>query len=342
MEALLGPWDATTAAIALALAAATILGLGPRLAHVVERLADLTGLGEALAGAVLLAAATSLPGLVTTGVAAAAGEASLAVSNSIGGIAAQTAFVVAGDLALRRVNLEHAAASLPNIFSAQLLVTLLAAVLLASAVPGVSWFGVHPVSVVIPAVYLYGLHVTRTIGEQPMWRPIVTPETTDEEPDDETQLAAGTRELWTKFAVLAVVMAAAGYVVGRGGVTLIAEAGLSGTFVGAAMTSIATSLPELVTTVAAVRAGAVTLAVAGLIGGNTFDVLMVPMADVIFRDGPVYAALLTSDRALIAWAIVLTTVLAAGLVRRQKAGIGFEGAAIIVLYLGGLVVFSQL
>lgn len=318
-----------------------ILLLGPRLARNVDRLADATGLGEALTGAVLLAAATSLPGLITTGVAAQAGQASLAVSNSIGGIAAQTAFVVAGDLALRRVNLEHAAASLPNIFSAQLLVTLLAGVLLAAIAPDVAFFGVHPVSLVIPAVYLYGLSISRRIGQQPMWRPTATPETTEDEPDGDVELD-GTRTLWLRFAGLAAVMAAAGYAVGRAGVVLVDEVGLTGTFVGAAVTSVATSLPELVTTIAAVRAGAVTLAVAGLIGGNTFDVLMVPMADVIFRDGSVYGALQVSDEALIAWAIVLTTVLGAGLVRRQKAGIGFEGIAILLLYAGGLVAFSQL
>jgi cation:H+ antiporter len=64
---------------------------------------------------VLVGAVTSLPGLVTSVVGAADGDASFAVSNSLGGIAAQTSFLALADLTYRRANLEHAAASLPNL-----------------------------------------------------------------------------------------------------------------------------------------------------------------------------------------------------------------------------------
>ena len=51
------------------------------------------------------------------------------------------------------------------------------------------------------------------------------------------------------------------------------------------MTAVATSLPELVTTLAAVRRGAAQLAVGGIIGGNAFDVLFLSASDVAYRDG---------------------------------------------------------
>jgi len=67
------------------------------------------------ASALLLGAATSLPGVVTTAVGASAGDGGFAVSNALGGIAVQTAFITVADLSLGRVNLEHNAASLPNV-----------------------------------------------------------------------------------------------------------------------------------------------------------------------------------------------------------------------------------
>ena len=65
----------------------------------------------------------------------------------------------------------------------------------------------------------------------------------------------------------------AGWGIAKTGAVIAEGAGISQSVVGALFTAVVTSLPELITTVAAVRRGAVTLAVGGIIGGNTFDVL---------------------------------------------------------------------
>jgi cation:H+ antiporter len=85
--------------IALFLVAAiTLMLVGSRFAGVVDEIADRTGIGEAIAGAVLLGATTSLPGLMTSVIAAWEGQAGFAVSNSVGGIAAQTTFLAVADM----------------------------------------------------------------------------------------------------------------------------------------------------------------------------------------------------------------------------------------------------
>ncbi|MGB3554400.1 MAG: hypothetical protein WBA25_07155 [Jannaschia sp.] len=63
--------------------------------------------------------------------AALAGDASLAFSNGLGGIAAQTAFIAVADIWHRRANLEHAAAELANLFQAAILMILLSLPVLA-------------------------------------------------------------------------------------------------------------------------------------------------------------------------------------------------------------------
>lgn len=81
--------------------------------------------------------------------------------------------------------------------------------------------------------------------------------------------------VWLQFAILTAVLAGAGWLT-EGAATRIGEAnGLTGTSVGVLLTSVATSLPELVTTVAAVRRRALQLAVGGIISGNAFDCLFV-------------------------------------------------------------------
>lgn len=143
------PWSLPVVVAAFVGGAAGIGGFGYRLVDTVDRLADRTGLGEAIAGAVLLGGATSLSGVIVSVVAAADGNASLAVSNGVSGIAGQTAFIVVADLFYRRANIEHAAASLTNVFNALLLVALLSLVLMAVGVPTWGVFGVHPMSVLI-------------------------------------------------------------------------------------------------------------------------------------------------------------------------------------------------
>lgn len=332
-------WTLTTAAVVLVVSAVLLVFAGVRFARLIDRMADRLGIGEALAGAVLLGATTSLPGLIVTTLAASRGEADLAVSNALGGIAAQTMFLALADLAYRRANLEHAAASLSNLLQTMVLVSLVALVLLARFGPPVSVAGVHPVSVLLVLVYLYGLHLTRRSREGPMWRPHRTPETRPDVPAAENE-SAPIGAMLLSFAGLGSVVALCGFAVAQAGLVVAARTELSGTLVGGLLTSVVTSLPELVTALAAVRAGALTLAVGNIIGGNTFDVLFVAVADVAYREGSLYAAIGERTVFLLALTLLLTGILAAGLLYRQRSGIGFEGATILVVYVTGFLLLA--
>jgi cation:H+ antiporter len=337
---LTGTWPLTTAVVAFVLAAAAIALSGTRLSLNVDRLADRTGLGEAMAGAVLLGGATSLAGLVVSISAAVADQPSLAVSNSLGGIAVQTAFIVVADLFYRRANLEHAAASLTNVFNVLLMIALLAIVATAASGPAWTIAGIHPASPILIGAYLYGLSLARRVGAEKMWEPRRTTETRNDVPDEwneQTPLGG----IWIRFAAFGSALALSGWVLAQSGTSIAARTGLSGTLVGAFMTSIATSLPELVTAVAAVRAGALTLAVGGILGGNAFDVLFIAFADGSYRGGSIYAAMTSDDLFVLGWTTLLVTIAGAGLVRRSREGIGFEGVAIIVVYLVGLAAVAM-
>lgn len=324
------------ALLALLPAAAAIGFLGTRLSNVADQLADRTGIGEAAAGAILLGATTSIAGLIVSIVAASSDEPSLAVSNSLGGIAVQTSFIAWIDLVHRGVNIEHAAASLTNIFTAFLLMLLLGLILLGFATPEVAILGVHPVSLVLVGVYVYGMVLSQRVTNEPMWRAVTTRSTVNEEPSESAQQASLPR-LLAVFAVLGVGIAIAGFVVSRSGLSLIAETGLSGTVIGTLITSVSTSIPELVTAYAAVRARSMTLAVGGIIGGNTFDVLFISSSDAFYREGSIYSALTEVDVFTLGWTIVLTAILGAGLISREQRGIGYEGVAILAVYLAGVV-----
>ena len=333
--------NSLTINISLFILVAIVIGLaGTKLATVADKLADATGLGEAVIGALLLGGTTSLAGIVTSFVAASGGHPQLAVSNALGGIAAQTAFLAVADITYRQANLEHAAASLTTLVQSTLLITLLAVPLMAMASPSVQIFGIHPVTLVLPLGYILGLGLTNDTRLTPMWIPRRTAETSVEA-EKETKLARWALvRLWLGFILLALVTAVGGYLLAKTGIAIAMQTGLSETIVGGLFTAVSTSLPELVTAVAAVKQGALTLAVSGIIGGNSFDVLLLALSDLAYRQDSIYHALAQQQLFVIALAILMTSVLLLGLLRREKYGIGnigFESFMILTLYLGGFL-----
>ena len=319
---------------------AVIAVAGTRLTRTADRLADLTGLGEAIVGAVLLGSATSLPGIVTSVTTAIEGYAELSISNALGGIAAQTAFLAVADMTYSRANLEHAAASIENLMQSALLSTMLSFPLLAMAGPTMSWWGIHPISVALIVAYGFGIHLVAEAKSTPLWRPRYTSETRRDTPDEE-EASSSLLSFWATFAGLALVVGIAGFLVAQSGIALADRTGLTETIVGGLLTAISTSLPELITSVAAVRRGALTLAVGGIIGGNSFDVLFVAFADVGYRTGSIYHAITDRQVFIIALTLLLTGILLMGLLRRERTGImgiGFESFLVIILYLGAFSV----
>jgi cation:H+ antiporter len=337
-------WSLLTSTSVLLVAAVVIAAAGWRLAGYADRLADMTGVGEAVAGMLFLGATTSLPGIMTSTLAAAHGYPELAVSNALGGIAAQTVFLVIADFCHRGANLEHAAASSANILQGTLLISILALLMVAMAVPGVQVWAVHPVTPLTLLGYVYGLHLVKDARTEPTWRPEYTSDTREDEPDEEVAGRAELIRMAARFAGLALVVAVAGFALERAAVPLASKSGLGQTVVGGLFTAVASSLPELITTIAAVRRGALTLAVSGIVGGNAFDTLFVAVSDVAYREGSIYEALTQRQLFLMALTILMTGVLLMGLVRRERRGfanIGFESWIILFLYLGAIGVFAS-
>lgn len=325
--------------VVFAAAAAVIAVCGVRLTGLADRIADRTGLGEALVGGMMLGMATSLSGTVVSVTAALDGRASLAFSNAVGGIAAQTAFLAVADLIYRRANLEHASAELANVLQAALLTLMLSLPIVAVAGPDVTIWSIHPVSIALPVIYLVGARASARTRDAPMWKPVITHDTRRDEPGhddrDRDRGRLGALRLVGGFVVLAAILGLAGWVISKMGGQISDRSGLTQTAVGALMTAVATSLPELVTTIAAVRRGALQLAVGGIVGGNTFDVLFLTAADTAYRDGSLYHALSPSDLFWTGTGLVLVSILLLGLIIRERqgpAGIGYESLAILLIY----------
>ena len=169
-----------------------------------------------------------------------------------------------------------------------------------------------------------------------MWKPVQTSDTREDEPEDDAEPEKSARGPILSFVGLVAIMGAGGWVISQVGSVFIERYGLTSSLVGSLVTAVVTSLPELVTTLVAVRRGALQLAVGGIIGGNTFDTLFLVASDIAYRDGSIYHAVGTTDLYWLGTGILMTSVLLAGLIARQRrgpGGIGVESVAMLAIYL---------
>jgi len=329
---------------AFGIAALVIVIAGSQLARQADTLADRTGLGEALFGVLLLAGVTSLPDLAATLSAALDARPDLAMSNVMGSMTANLAFLGVADIIYRRANLEHAAASPVNLMLAGLLIVLLTLPLLAILTPTVTEWSVHPITPVIVTAYLFGLHLVHRTRVKPMWFPRMTRQTVSDEP--EKHHGGGSLTLWFGFIGMAVVTGMAGWILMEAAKGIIDQTGVSETLVGGLFTALATSTPELVTTIAAIRIGALTLAVSNIFGTNCFNMLVVAAADAAYPHGSIYHDMAPVQMMWGLVGILMTAILLLGMVRRETYGIariGFESALILGIYAValGIVVVSN-
>ncbi|HBD12948.1 MAG TPA: cation transporter [Porticoccaceae bacterium] len=327
------------------IAAAFIGFFGVKMTYVARDLAQASGLGEAFTGAVFIGAATSLSGIIASVTAASQGHASLAVSNSLGGIAAQTLFLVLADLVYRKANLEFAAASVENMMMSAQLMLLLCLLLVAFTVPDISFLAIHPASLLLIAAYLFTVKMLVDTHQKPMWLPRRSYGTVREQRVSRVVQpgSVGLAPLIFKFLGCSLVVGLSGWLIATSGMAIVEHAGLSAGIIGGIFVACATSLPELVIAITAIRAGALALAVGDIVGGNAFDTLFVAVADLFYRDGSIYQAISGQESVWLGTAMLMNCTLLLGLMYRERKGfanIGMESLIILLIYIGAITYLS--
>jgi cation:H+ antiporter len=276
-----GSLSLPAAVVAFAVGAVALVAASVFLARGADRFAELTGATRLMVGTLLLAFATSLPEVVT-GVAAAVGSApDLAVGNVFGSSMANMAILAIIDLRHRGIVLPAIEVGHARIAALAIVLTCIGALAIyVPDVPAIGWVG--PGTVVIAVAYVAGMYSFRNRPPRALVTPLVKDTIESESTVDWT--------LARTIAVLAVATTAvlvSGPAVAIGARDIAAATGVGETFVGTTLLAVSTSLPELVTTLAAVRMGSYDLAVGNLFGSNAANMVVLLPVDLAFLGGPV-------------------------------------------------------
>lgn len=310
------------------------------------------GLGDELGGLILLAITGTLPEIAITASAALSGHLDLAVGNLIGGVAIQTLVLVALDAASGPQRpLSFLVGSLVPVIEALMVVVVLATVLAGAALKSsTNLFGASPTSYAVVVFWVAGVWVVNRVRMHPGWvgeAPEATPGRRHrrEPMPDRPHPYAGTSTL----AVAGVFLAGAAVTLGAGvalqdsGDLLAHRMGLQGAIFGATFLAAATALPEISSGIAAVRLGDMQLAVGDILGGNSFQITLFLLADLL-AGTPVIVAAHHSDVWLGGLGLLLTAIAAAAIVarpRRTFLWLGIDSIAMLAIYAAGIALLSQ-
>jgi cation:H+ antiporter len=324
---ILSPW------LIFIMSATVVVVAAVKLAEYGDVIAVRTRLGGLLVGTVLLAGATSLPEIITSISSFRAGVPNLAAGNFFGSNMANMLLLALADLSnlreplLSRVAINHA-------LTAALAVTLmaLAVIFILSDFDLVfGWVGLD--SLVLIGVFFGGLWVIHAQGETPA----------GEEAGVLTEAGVGFPTLqWGLFgfSLAAAVLILAVPQLVTSSTHIAAMTGLGTGFIGTALLGLITSLPELVTIAAALRIGAMDMAVGNLFGSNVFNMMAVGLADFFYTPGRFLGHIDAGFGLAAMFGLLLTTMALVGnLTRVRRRLLPFlevDAITIILVYIGAM------
>lgn len=311
---------------------------GYHLSYYADQISDRTGLGRNWIGLILLATVTSLPELIA-GISAVtvANSPDLAVGNILGGCVLNLTLVFVLDL------LHKESSIYTKVGQAHLLTGALGIILL-----GVAGFGIavgtrflafniaHMGGFTLAIPFLYALAIRTLYGFENQGVSAKTPAGTKSRTSSKVYI-------YFALTALVLVVAAAFLPMVAGRITEVM--GWNAAFVGTLFAAIATSLPEAVVTISAIRLKAVELAFSNVLGSNLFNIVILSVDDAFYREGPLFQHV-SATHAITAFSGVMMTglVLVALIQPPQKRILntvsGMSLLLLLVYLLNAYIVFS--
>jgi cation:H+ antiporter len=321
--------------------ASTVIVLaGSRLARYGDMLAEKTHMGTTWTGAVLVAATTSVPELFT-------GLSSAAIFRlpdiAVGDVLGSCMFnlfilslmdAVAGEVSISsRAQQGHALSIGFGMILAGLVGMSFSA---GPRIPALGWVGLYTPGLIM--VYLLAMRTVFRYEKRRLLKEQA------EVAEDLRYGAVSTRTVCMRYALYACLVVLAAIFLPEMGEKISHETGLQQSFVGTLFIAVATSLPEVVVSIAAVRIGAIDLAVGNVLGSNLFNMLILALDDAAYTPGPILTAASPSHLIAVLAVLLMYGIGLVGLTYQaihKRLGLAWDTWAILAVYIGALLLYLR-
>jgi len=309
------------------LAAIVVFYCGSNLSWLGDRLSDLTGLGRALIGLVLLSFITSLPELLS-GISSIfiVNNADLAAGDILGSCAFNLLILSVLDILVTKpltsvVKSDH---MLAGLFGIILLSTVAIAIITAKQIPADWWL--NPFSILIIILYFFSIRASYSFTKK------------NSQDDSSLRHHSKKNELRNTISLMAlnacIVIIASLFLPYYG--NKIAESfGIGKSFFGTLFLAASTSLPEFVVSLSAIRIGAYDMSVGNLVGSNIFNMMILVLDDIMFT-GNFFASISSSHLTSVIATIMMTAIIGINLLIRFEKKIlrlSLDAIAIMFIYI---------
>jgi len=315
--------------------AGMILYSGSRLSRYGDVIAEKTGLGRTWIGVLLMAPITSLPELVTGLSSVLLDLPDIATGDVLGSCVFNMVILASLDL-IQRDKTISAKAHHGHVLSAGFGILLLSLVSVSlyggDRIAPFGWVGFY--SIIMLSVYVFAMRTIYSYEKREIARFIVG-QAAEFKYDGVTLKSAVTR-----FGLNAVVVIAAAIALPGIGAGIARTTTLGQSFVGNIFIAVATSLPEVVVSITAVRMGAIDLAIGNLLGSNICNIFILALDDLFFIKGPILSYANSNHIISSLAAIAMTAIMVIGLTYRSEKKLLFlawDSMAVVFLYLSYLM-----
>jgi cation:H+ antiporter len=318
--------------------AALIISAGSLVSKYGDVISEKTGLGRAWIGAILIAGITSLPELAS-GISAVTwlDAPNLAAGAVLGSCLFNLALIAIMDIAYQPGRVLAKAQDV-HILSGGLGVLLLGlvamGVFIGPAMSGFGLLGIGLLSIVIAILYAIGAKMIANLEKERMG------EVLEKSAREQNYADISKGRAFFIFISTAVTIIVLGVWLSSIGDRLAATTGLSRSFVGNLFLAVSTSLPEIAASLAAIRLGAIDLAIGNVMGSNLFNILLFSIYDVADGRANFWAALTNANGFAAVMTMMMTGVVIISLMYRASPRtpyrFSWDGFALIGMYIASI------
>ena len=310
---------------------------GKNLVKYGDILAEKLNIGRNIIGLIFIASITSLPELITGISATVYVQSPDLVAGEIFGSCMANLFLLAIlDTFVRDQPLTtkvHYGFTLSSAFGIVLITFAGASLILDDIIPSIGWVSVA--SFVIIFIYVIALKLTTDYER----RLIATAakEVAEELKYEKIQL----KEVILKYSINSIFIIFAATFLPDVGYKITETFGLTQTFFGSLFIAITTSLPELAVSIAAVKLDLVQIAVANLLGSNIFNIFILPITDIFYTKGSIFADMGSINLLPATFSVLMTGVVIIGLIYKAEKKffrLAYESIALILIYMIGIYI----
>jgi len=325
--------------IGFAIIATILFFEGKRLSHYGDLLANKTGMGHAWTGLVLMSAVTSLPELMV-GISSSAivVSADLAVGDILGSCAFNLGILSLMDVftpknqpLFTRVSQSHIMAAC---FGIILVVMAGLGLFLNDDVVLTPSIGLTSLSFAV--MYFWAMKTIYKFQKQNVNK---------QEPEHHQESGLTLRQVVVRYALFALIIVAAALTLPFFAEHIAEATGLGKSFVEILFLAATTSPPEIAVSLAALRMGALDMAIGNLLGSNIFNIFILFLDDIFYTSGHILKDASEANLVTVFFVVLMTAVAIMGLVfpsREKKIFMAWDTFTIFSLYILNMFLLCKL